>query len=431
LLAPLRWLVSNLSTFLLAFALAVVVWISSVTETDPNVERIRTVPLEIVGLDPNMLLVGSIPAQVRLTLRAPRTVSDRLASVDNAVQARVDVTGLEPGTYELEVQVHVNPSFQPVRRVLISPDRVTLTLEPLVSETFPVNLEVTGNPSLGYQVGEAVRDPAFVTVSGPDSAVSLVEEVHGLLDITDATNTIRAEIPLQALDAQENPVSGVTISPNEVTVTQPITLQGGYRNIVVRVETTGQPESGYRLNNVLVSPPNVVVYSSDPQLVNELPSFVETELIDLTGAEDDLESFVDLNLPEGISVVGDQRVLVQINIAAIEGSVQLSIPVTPIGLLPTRAAEISPETVDVILSGPIPILNRMTSSDIRVVVDLKDLDLGVYPLEPEVDVLPERVQVETILPTTVEVTVIVAPTATPTGAVTPTSRATPTATVQP
>ena len=430
-LAPLRWLVSNLSTFLLAFALAVVVWISSVTETDPNVERIRTVPLEIVGLDPNMLLVGSIPAQVRVTLRAPRTVSDRLASVDNAVQARVDVTGLEPGTYELEVQVHVNPSFQPVRRVLISPDRVTLTLEPLVSETFPVNLEVTGNPSLGYQVGEAVRDPAFVTVSGPDSAVSLVEEVHGLLDITDATNTIRAEIPLQALDAQENPVSGVTISPNEVTVTQPITLQGGYRNIVVRVETTGQPESGYRLNNVLVSPPNVVVYSSDPQLVNELPSFVETELIDLTGAEDDLESFVDLNLPEGISVVGDQRVLVQINIAAIEGSVQLSIPVTPIGLLPTRAAEISPETVDVILSGPIPILNRMTSSDIRVVVDLKDLDLGVYPLEPEVDVLPERVQVETILPTTVEVTVIVAPTATPTGAVTPTSRATPTATVQP
>jgi len=431
LLAPLRWLVSNLSTFLLAFALAVVVWISSVTETDPNVERIRTVPLEIVGLDPNMLLVGNIPAQVRVTLRAPRTVSDRLASVDNAVQARVDVTGLEPGTYELEVQVHVNPSFQPVRRVLISPDRVTLTLEPLVSETFPVNLEVTGNPSLGYQVGEAVRDPAFVTVSGPDSAVSLVEEVHGLLDITDATNTIRAEIPLQALDAQENPVSGVTISPNEVTVTQPITLQGGYRNIVVRVETTGQPESGYRLNNVLVSPPNVVVYSSDPQLVNELPSFVETELIDLTGAEDDLESFVDLNLPEGISVVGDQRVLVQINIAAIEGSVQLSIPVTPIGLLPTRAAEISPETVDVILSGPIPILNRMTSSDIRVVVDLKDLDLGVYPLEPEVDVLPERVQVETILPTTVEVTVIVAPTATPTGAVTPTSRATPTATVQP
>jgi YbbR domain-containing protein len=440
-LALLRLLFSNLSTLLLAFALAVVVWISSVTETDPNVERIRTVPLEVVGLDPNMLLVDEIPTTVRVTLRAPRTVSDRLASVDNAVQARVDVTGLAPGTYELEVQVSVNPSFQPVRRVQTNPDVVTLTLEPLVSETLPVNLEVTGSPALGYQVGDPVRDPAFVTVSGPDSAVAQVEEVHAILDITDATSTIRAEVSLEALDAQDSPVSGVTVSPNEITVTQPVTLQGGYRNIVVRVETNGQPESGYRLNNVSVSPPNVVVYSSDPQLVNELPSFVETDVVDLTGAEDDLEFFVDLDLPEGISVVGDQRVLVQISISAIEGSVQLSIPVTPLGLLPTRAAEISPETVDVILSGPIPILNRMTSLDSRVVVDLKDLDLGVYPLEPEVDVLPERVRVESIQPSMVEVTVIVAPTATPTSAFaptatptsveTPTSQATPTSTVQP
>jgi YbbR domain-containing protein len=440
-LALLRLLFSNLSTLLLAFALAVVVWISSVTETDPNVERIRTVPLEVVGLDPNMLLVDEIPTSVRVTLRAPRTVSDRLASVDNAVQARVDVTGLAPGTYELEVQVSVNPSFQPVRRVQTNPDVVTLTLEPLVSETLPVNLEVTGSPALGYQVGDPVRDPAFVTVSGPDSAVAQVEEVHAILDITDATSTIRAEVSLEALDAQDSPVSGVTVSPNEITVTQPVTLQGGYRNIVVRVETNGQPESGYRLNNVSVSPPNVVVYSSDPQLVNELPSFVETDVVDLTGAEDDLEFFVDLDLPEGISVVGDQRVLVQISISAIEGSVQLSIPVTPLGLLPTRAAEISPETVDVILSGPIPILNRMTSLDSRVVVDLKDLDLGVYPLEPEVDVLPERVRVESIQPSMVEVTVIVAPTATPTSAFaptatptsveTPTSQATPTSTVQP
>jgi YbbR domain-containing protein len=440
-LALLRLLFSNLSTLLLAFALAVVVWISSVTETDPNVERIRTVPLEVVGLDPNMLLVDEIPTSVRVTLRAPRTVSDRLASVDNAVQARVDVTGLAPGTYELEVQVSVNPSFQPVRRVQTNPDVVTLTLEPLVSETLPVNLEVTGSPALGYQVGDPVRDPAFVTVSGPDSAVAQVEEVHAILDITDATSTIRAEVSLEALDAQDSPVSGVTVSPNEITVTQPVTLQGGYRNIVVRVETNGQPESGYRLNNVSVSPPNVVVYSSDPQLVNELPSFVETDVVDLTGAEDDLEFFVDLDLPEGISVVGDQRVLVQISISAIEGSVQLSIPVTPLGLLPTRAAEISPETVDVILSGPIPILNRMTSLDSRVVVDLKDLDLGVYPLEPEVDVLPERVRVESIQPSMVEVTVIVAPTATPTSAFaptatptsveTPTSQATPISTVQP
>jgi YbbR domain-containing protein len=81
--------------------------------------------------------------------------------------------------------------------------------------------------------------------------------------------------------------------------------------------------------------------------------------------------------------------------------------------------------VDVILSGPLSILDGMNPGDIRVVVDLKDLDLGTYQLEPQVDVLPDRVQVEAILPASVEVTIIVAPTPTPTGMPTPTSVATP------
>ena len=83
--------------------------------------------------------------------------------------------------------------------------------------------------------------------------------------------------------------------------------------------------------------------------------------------------------------------------------------------------------MDVILSGPVPILNSLDPSDIRVVVALAGLDLGIYQLEPEVDILPERVRVETILPTTVEVTIIIAPTPTPTGIPLPT----PLATVQP
>jgi YbbR domain-containing protein len=354
---------------------------------------------------------------------------DRMNGVENAVLAQVDVTGLGPGSHDLEVQTRVGDSFRPVRRVQVNPEVITLTLEPLVSETIPVKLEVNGNPAIGYEKGELERDPAFVTVSGPASQVSQVEEVRAELDITDATETIQAEVAVSVVNSQGNPVPGVTVTPDEITVTQPVTLQGGYRNMVVRVLTTGQPAEGYRLTNVTASPPNVVVYSSNPQLVNDLPSFVETAPVDLTGAEDDLDTFVELGLPEGISVVGDESVLVQVSIAAIEGSIKLSLPVTPLGLLPTRAAEISPETVDVILSGPIPVLNRMKSSDIRVVVDLKDLDLGTYPLEPEVDVLPERVQVETILPSSVEATVIIAPTSTPTGTITPTGGPTPTVTV--
>jgi YbbR domain-containing protein len=427
LLAPLRWFFSNLSTLFLSFALAVVVWISAVTAANPNVERIRSVTLKVNGLDANMLVVSDVPTQVRITLRAPRSVADSLVGIENAIEAQVDVTGLGAGTYDLEVKTHIDEAYRPVRLVLVNPEIVTLTLEPLVALTLPVNLDVSGDPAIGYQKGPVERDPSFVTISGAASLVAQVEEVQATLDISDSRETLETDVPALALDAAGEPVPGVVVAPNEIRVTQPVFLQGGYRNVIVKVVTSGRTANGYKLTNITVSPLNVVVFSTDPQLVNDLPGYVETQPVDLDGAEDDVDSFVVLNLPDGVSVVGDQSVLVQVSIAAIEGSLTVSLPVTPIGLLPTHAAAISPETVDVILSGPVPILNSLDPSEIRVVVALDGLDLGIYQLEPEVDILPGRVRVETILPSTVEVTIIIAPTPTPTGIPLPT----PLATVQP
>lgn len=425
LVSPLRWLISNLSALLLAFALAVVVWISAVTEADPNVERIRTVPIEVIGQNRDMLLINMETDQVRITLRTPQSVWERYGAAENALEAWVDLTGLDSGQHLVEVQYRINPSFTPVRVVQVSPDVITVEQQLLDSRSFPVNLEITGEPVVGYQKGLAARNPATVTVSGPAEQVAQVEEVRAALDITDATETIQTSVPLLPVDGSGDPVEGVNVTPSEVEVTQPITLQESYRNVVVRVVTTGQVANGYKLTNISVAPPNVVVFSPNPELVNSLPSFVETEPIDLTGATDDLETFVDLNLPEGVSVTGDPTVLVQVSIGVLEDSLRVTLPVSPVGLLPGQAAVISPDMVDVILSGPVPILNRMTSTDVRVIADLRGLDFGTHQVDLSVDVLPDQVQVETILPSTVEVEIITAPTTTPT------SPAAPTQTVQP
>jgi YbbR domain-containing protein len=413
-LSPLRWVVSNLSTLILALVLAVVVWISAVTAANPNVERSRTVTLDIVGLDPDMLIVGNVPTQVRVTLEAPSSVMDSMNASENAVQSWVDVSGLEPGTHDLIVQVQVNPAFRPVRRSSVIPELVEITLEPLLTRTYPVNLEVTGEPAVGYQKGRLSSEPSSVTISGAASLVTQIEQVGATLDISGATETVERNLPLVVIDQFGGPISGVNISPADVAVTQPIFLQGGYRNVIVRVETIGQPANGYKLTNITVSPLNVVVFSSDPQLVNDLPGYVETEPVDLSGAVDDIDTYVAINLPEGVTLVGDQFVLVQVSIAAIEGSLRMSLPVMPIGLLPIHTALISPEIVDVILSGPVPVLDTMTPEDIRVVVDVSDLELGIYQLEPQVDIIPDRIIVEAVVPSTVEVEIIIAPTPTPT-----------------
>ncbi len=423
-MSPFRWLVSNLSTLILALILAVVVWISAVTAANPNIEQSRSVPLNVVGLDPDMLVVGSIPTQVRVNLEAPSSVMDSMITSENAVQAWVDVTGLEPGTHDLEVQVQVNPAFRPVRRTSVIPEIVSITLESLLSRTFPIDLEVIGEPAVGYQKGGLSSEPSSAIVAGPASLVTQIEEVRASIDISGFSETIQRDVALVAVDPNGEPVSGVTITPTDVSINQPIFLQGGYRNVIVRVVTTGQPANGYKLTNITVSPLNVVVFSSDPQLVNDLPGYVETEPVDITDAVDDIDTYVAINLPEGVTMVGDQFILVQVSIAAIEGSLTISLPVIPIGLLPIQAAVISPDSVDVILSGPIPVLDTLSPDDIRVLVDVTDLELGNYQLEPSVDVIPDRIIVESVLPSSVSVEIIIAPTPTPTGTPAPALAAT-------
>ena len=421
-----RRFAGNLSALILSFILALVVWMSAVTASDPNVESTRTVPIEIVGQEPDTLILGSIPTQARITMRAPNSVWDRMISVDNAVRTWIDLTGLGDGLHVVPVQIYISEVFRPVRLISLSPESVTVTLEELISKDFMVELEVSGEPAVGYQAGVVARKPSIVTVTGPESLISQVDAVGATLDISDADETIGVNLPLQAVDAQGEIVPGMTITPDTVEVTQPITLLGGYRNMVVKVVTVGRVAVGYKMTNVSVSPPNVVVFSTDPQLVNNLPSFIETEPLDITGADDDIEALMSLVLPEGVSIVGDDKVLVQVNIAAIEGSITISLPVTVIGLLPTYIAEVSPDTVDVILSGPIPELGAITPTDIRAVVDVNGLEIGTHQVEVDVDVLPEGVWVETVLPATVEVTIGLAMTPTPALTLAPTPEVTPT-----
>lgn len=402
-----RKLIRLLPTLLTAFILSLAVWISAVTANDPMVERAyqNPVPLEIVGQDSNLIITSDLPEQVTLVLAAPQSVWNLPLSESGAVRALVDLAGLEPGTHTLPVQIQIVP--RPVRKISQTPQNVTITLEPLQVKELPVSLVLRGSPATGYQTGEASINPGFVTVTGPAAAVERVERVRATLDVNQANQTINRSLPLVALDADDKIVSDVSIVPGEVAVSQEVTQRFGYRNVVVKVVATGQVADGYRLTNISVFPPAVTVFSANPQIVNDLPGFVETLPLDISGAKDDLDLSVGLDLPEGVSVVGDQtEVLVRVGVAAIESSLTLpNVPVEVSGLAAGLRATVSPEEVTVIISGPIALLDRLSVSDLRVVVDLTNYISGTYQLEPEIELLIPELSAESMLPETIQVTI--------------------------
>jgi YbbR domain-containing protein len=409
-----RWFSRNVGNLILAFFMAVVVWVAAIIAVDPNQEGVypRPVPLELVGQDDSMLQLETIPSNVRITLNAPQSIWTQLTEDPELIRAWIDLSGLGKGEHVVQVKTQIQISPAEVRSV--DPAEVTVLLEPSKTSEFEVSLSVTGDPSLGYSLGVPSVDPPQVSVSGPESLVDQVVQIAATLDVNGANTNISRDAQVQALDDTGSVVRGIELTPQAVRASQPVNLLGGYRNVVVKVETTGEPADGYWLTNISVSPPNVTVFSTDPQLVNELPGFVETNLIDLTGLRDDVDIRASLGLPEGITLVGEESVLVRLSIAAQEGTLPISLPIEAIGLPPDMEASFIPETVDLLLAGPLPILNNLKPAEVRVVASLNGMEPGVYQVTPVVDLLPSQVRVIFIEPQTVAVTIIRPPTPTPT-----------------
>ena len=356
--------------------------------------------------------VSELPERMQLTLFAPSSNLDKISKQDDSLSAWIDLSGLGEGIHTVPVQYQIPSDIRPIREVSATPNQAEIIIEELITATLPINTEIIGEPALGYQAETPQWSAEETTISGRSSLVGQVAYVEAVLDISGATETIEKTNVLVPRDSEGKFVQGVGLDPDRVSVIQPITLKGGYRNMVVKVVTIGQVADGHRQTHITVTPPNIMLFSADPALLDQLPGYVETETLDITDATDDIETVLTLNLLEGLSVIGDDHVLVMVGVAAIEGSVKISRDVEIIGLLPGLEAQVAPAQVDIIIAGPIPDLENMTPVDARVVIDLTGLEPGTYQLQPIVEILPESIYLQSISPETVEVIIQELPTPT-------------------
>jgi YbbR domain-containing protein len=412
-----RWLTQNYRTFLWAFALSLAVWISAVTSADPDETGALPfiVPIETLGGNTELMSNEELPTEARITIRAPRSVWNMIEADPELVHAILDLSGLSSGEHELELQIQVN--VRPVQVVSVVPNKITLTLEPYKSETLDVSLDIAGEAALGYQVGDAAIEPAQVIVSGAESLVQKVKRTQVLANIDGLRENFDQTLIIEAVDENGQIVEGVDVVPQMIHVALPVSQQGGYRDVAVKVVVIGQVASGYRLTDISVIPPVVTVFAGDQQLINNLPGVLETQILDLQNVQEDINTRVGLNLPDGVTMVGEQTVLIKAGVSPIESSVTLAGEVVEIfGLDSGLSAAVSPITVDVILSGPLPLLDTLNLQDVHVTVDLTGLGVGTHQIVPKIEVLTANVVVESVLPNTIEVviTLLGTPTITPT-----------------
>jgi YbbR domain-containing protein len=134
-------------------------------------------------------------------------------------------------------------------------------------------------------------------------------------------------------------------------------------------------------------------------------SRLETEPIDISGLTETFRDQVALALPEGITLEESQPVFVTIEIESISStSIVRKMPEIR-ALAEGLTATVDPEEVRIFLFGPLPVLDSLSEDDVRVTLDLLNLGVGTHQLEPIVVVSANNVELRSIQPQFVTVTI--------------------------
>lgn len=409
---------------LFALALAILLWGWVTNLEDPETRRTFTVtPMVMPRADAGagaltIIDEGRLPAAT-IELRGPRSIVNRLEPGD--LHLVVDLgRASTPGTIDLPLTVRGLP--RNVRVASIAPATVTVTVDRLISKSFPLEPEpATAPPPLS--IGRVVPAVERVEVRGPAGAVGRVARVVLPVVLGDRRENFEAQFTPEARDAAGARVGAVTVEPATVGATVMVERVG--RVVSVVADVAGEPPRGYRVAGTTVSPSFVTV-DGPPDVLNTL-IVVSTAPIEVTGRTEPFSVFdVRLVLPQNSRLVDRTTVNVQVRIEPEQQrQTVLGVAVEIINAAPGTRGVPDPGEIAVTLSGSLDRLRALNSRDIRVEVDLEGRAPGVYTLTPRV-IVPADLQVADPPPAVrVRIDRLATPAPSPAATPSPTPRPTP------
>jgi diadenylate cyclase len=399
-----RKLLSNLGWLFISLLLTLVIWSFVIEQTNPfQLSRIDNIPLRVENVPANTRVIPAPPAVVSAVVQTTEDVLPTLSP--RSFQALVSLEDPEPGLYRLPIQV--NSGEARVLVLSVDPPSLDFELAPVISRTLPVTIMIPDQQSLSvaYElVGAPAAFPDQIQVIGPEPLVMQIDQLQTAISLANVNTSIRETRPVRALDDQGREISGLTFQPNQIQVNVAIRRRLNARDVSVRARVEGTPPAGYQLSNLSVTPANVTLQGSVEQLA-DLGSIVNTSPVDVSQATTNLTIQVPLDLPPNVQATDNNGnsakiVTVVIGITPLEGNLAVTRPVKLLKVTPNITVTIEPPEVDLLLDGPLPILNNIQANPglVQVLVDVTELRQGQSAQLEPILVAPDDIEAQIVPP---------------------------------
>lgn len=278
----------------LSVLIAVVLWAIVAYQEDIEMTRwIKNVPVTVVGteeLDKNGYAVTDIDkTTIDVKIKGERIPLSKITAKD--ITARLDISSVSTaGRATLSCDISIDK-----KNLDVSDSRknsFVVTTEKIVTDIYPVMVNIVGTPAKNYAVFDAAASPAEITVRGPQSVVSAVSYVSTKsISISGINTSSSVNAGLTAFDEEGKALSGLTFEPASVEVSYNVLREKTVSLVMV-------PDQLVFGKKITYQPQTVKIYGE----ADVLSDITEIRTLPVSVAKINDGDTVDatLSLPEGV-----------------------------------------------------------------------------------------------------------------------------------
>ena len=375
-----RTLIVKIICFLLSCGLWL--YISNV-ENPLRTYELKSIPVELTNQDSltnsKFAIINKQQFTVDLKLEGPTSEILKVKKEDFKIIADLSTYALKSGENTIPVQIINYPENINIKNNGFL--GIKINLEELVQKEFTVKSKVKLTFKEQVYEKQQTISPNTITVTGGKSYVEKISEAILTGEEKDIDSNKQSEYGIKFVDLFGNEVSNV--ESNDKTAKLSILVTNG-KVVPINLKAIGTIPQGFILGGYELSK-NSINIIGDSKSLEKIQS-IDTEVVDRSSLTSDSEIDVKLKLPEGISVQnGENSIKVKFNVTKEENATKnLVCGVQYNNLSSAFSLESSNPTVSVTLVGTKTVLDKISISNINVILDLANVkEEGTFNYTPK------------------------------------------------
>ena len=380
---------NKISTKVIALIVTLGIWMVFSNIEDPEQTKSYTVPVKVTNVelleanDQYYETTGEENVTFRVT--AARSTLEKLNNGDFVATA--DLKNLEDGRIPINISSN---RFANSISIISATQYYYVEIGDIVTKTFPIEVQIHGEPTSPYIVSEVLVDPAETAVTGPLKIVDTITRVVAEVDATAKDRDVTANTPVHYLDENGMPVDTSDVTLRNVSAA--VNVQILYtKELFFTVSPSGELEEGLFLREIRRDKDSVLV-KGRPEILNSLADItIPDDIIDLSSLSDTTSLVVDINpyLPSGVTLVdpSDGQLEITLDIAA-EETREYKIATSDIKLKNVPGGykvTFEKPSFTATICGAEGTLDKLDTDDITCTLDCSDITKGTSTQEVELD----------------------------------------------